>query len=257
MATVKKMELASDPVLITKKRHRSPNYPAESLEAAIQRTQKLYAEDHAAGSPIAAAAVHIGFNKAHGEAMSVLAGMKKFGLVEIAGGRVTVTKRAVNILLFPDDERGRKSLREAVLMPDIYRKLAIKAKTTGLLSDKTMRAELIADYGFNPKSVDAFLKDFRASLAYAGISLGAGVNSFEESSLDEQPQEEEPELKTEEEISEQHETPVAQGKTSKSKVFNVALDPITNAVPQFAQVLIPVPLSDDQKKRLINFLQNL
>jgi hypothetical protein len=43
----------------------------------------------------------------------------------------------------------------------------------------------------------------------------------------------------------------------KSKVFNVALDPITNDAPQFAQVLIPVPLSDAQKKRLIDFLQNL
>jgi hypothetical protein len=40
-------------------------------------------------------------------------------------------------------------------------------------------------------------------------------------------------------------------------VFNVALDPITTDAPQFAQVLIPVPLSDDQKKRLINFLQSL
>jgi hypothetical protein len=43
----------------------------------------------------------------------------------------------------------------------------------------------------------------------------------------------------------------------ESKVFNVALDPITNDAPQFAQVLIPVPLSDPQKKRLIDFLQNL
>jgi hypothetical protein len=48
-----------------------------------------------------------------------------------------------------------------------------------------------------------------------------------------------------------------QVKPVKSKVFNVALDPITTDAPQFAQVLIPVPLSDDQKKRLINFLQSL
>jgi hypothetical protein len=64
-------------------------------------------------------------------------------------------------------------------------------------------------------------------------------------------------LKPNAEIEEKPETPVIQAKTLKSKVFNVALDPITNEAPQFAQVLIPVPLSDEQKKRLINFLQNL
>lgn len=46
-------------------------------------------------------------------------------------------------------------------------------------------------------------------------------------------------------------------KPAKSKVFNVALDPITSEAPQFAQVLIPIPLNDEQKKRLIAFLQNL
>jgi hypothetical protein len=35
---------------------------------------------------------------------------------------------------------------------------------------------------------------------------------------------------------------LSRAKTLKSKVFNVALDPITSEAPQFAQVLIPVPL---------------
>jgi len=68
---------------------------------------------------------------------------------------------------------------------------------------------------------------------------------------------EEPQLKAEEEIQEKPETPISQAKTLKSKVFNVALDPITSDAPQFAQVLIPVPMNDDQKKRLISFLQTL
>jgi len=62
---------------------------------------------------------------------------------------------------------------------------------------------------------------------------------------------------SEEEIREKPDASMSQAKPLKSKVFNVALDPITNDAPQFAQVLIPVPLSDDQKKRLISFLQNL
>ena len=240
-----------------KTRHRSPNYPAEGLEAAVKRVKKLYDADREAGSPILSAALHIGFKKAHGEARSVLAGLKKFGLVEMRGDRVHVTKRAVNILLFPDQERGQKSLKEAVMLPSIYRELFQRFKGTGLPSDQTLRAELIADQGFNPNAVDAFLRDFRKSLTYAGISPEEELNSSSEELEKPDLHDEEEQLKAEETVEEKSETLVPQPKALKSKVFNVALDPITNDAPQFAQVLIPVPLSDDQKKRLINFLQSL
>jgi hypothetical protein len=65
-------------------------------------------------------------------------------------------------------------------------------------------------------------------------------------------------LKVDDEIiQEKPETPGVQTKTVKFKVFTVALDPIANDAPQFAQALIPAPLSDGQKKRLIDFLQSL
>ena len=57
-----------------KKRVRSPAYPAESLPAAVQRVKKLYDADHESGSTLESAAQHMGFNKAHGDALSVLAG---------------------------------------------------------------------------------------------------------------------------------------------------------------------------------------
>jgi len=244
-------------VAVKKTRHRSPNYPAESLEAAVKRVKKLYDEDHEAGSTVESAAGHMGFNKAHGEAMSVLAGLKKFGLVEMRSDRVHVTKRAVNILLFPDQERGQAALKEAVLLPSIYRELFNRFKGVGLPSDKTLRAELIADSGFNPKSVDAFLKDFRKSLEYGGISPENQLSSSGNGSVDEHLDDEDGlELKPEDEIFDKPEIPPGR-KSVKSKVFNVALDPITSDAPQFAQVLIPIPINDEQKKRLINFLQNL
>jgi len=66
-------------------------------------------------------------------------------------------------------------------------------------------------------------------------------------------------LKEHEEVSAagQPETPARAMKSKVFKVFNVALDSITSESPQFAQVLIPIPLSADQKKRLIDFLQSL
>ncbi|MFZ0676267.1 hypothetical protein [Candidatus Binatus sp.] len=240
-----------------KKRIRSPAYPAESLKAAVGRAQKLYDADHESGSTIESAATHMGFNKAHGDALSVLAGLKKFGLIEMRGERAVVTKRAVNILLFPDQDRGKNALREAVLLPQAYRELFNRFKGKKIPSDQTLRSELIADKHFNAKAVDGFLKDFRASLAYAGISTEDQLESPVEEPETLELHDEEAQLKSEEEIQEKPEIQTGQAKTLKSKVFNVALDPITNDAPQFAQVLIPVPLSDDQKKRLISFLQNL
>ncbi len=240
-----------------KNRVRSPAYPAESLKAAVGRVQKLYDADTESGSTIESAATHMGFNKAHGDALSVLAGLKKFGLVEMRGDRVVVTKRAVNILLFPEQDRGKNALREAVLLPQAYRELFNRFKGRKLPSDPTLRSELIADKGFNIKAVDGFLKDFRASLAYAGISTEEQLNSSTEEPEKPELPDEEVELKAEDEIQEKPETTAVQAKTLKSKVFNVALDPITTDTPQFAQVLIPVPLSDAQKKRLIDFLQSL
>jgi hypothetical protein len=243
----------------TPKKHRirSPAYPAESLKAAVGRVQKIYDQDDESGSTIESAATHMGFNKAHGDAISALAGLKKFGLIEMRGDHVVVTKRAVNILFFPDQDRGKNALREAVLLPQAYRELFNRFKGKKLPSDQTLRSELIADKGFNPKAVDGFLKDFRASLAYAGISTEEQLESSIEEPEQPELHNEEAQLKAEEEIQEKPETPASQTKTLKSKVFNVALDPITNEAPQFAQVLIPVPLSDEQKKRLISFLQNL
>ena len=168
-----------------------------------------------------------------------------------------VTKRAVNILLFPDQERGKNALREAVLMPQSYRELFNRFKGKKIPSDTTLRSELIADKGFNSKAVDGFLKDFRTSLAYAGISTEEQIDSSTVETETPELHDEGLELKADEQIQEKPETPAIQAKTLKSKVFNVALDPITNDAPQFAQVLIPVPLSNEQKKRLINFLQNL
>src|SRR5690349_9992358 len=64
-----------------KSRHRSPAYPAVGLREAVERAKKFYSVDRKAGAPPEIAVKHMGFATAHGQAMSVLAALKKFGLV--------------------------------------------------------------------------------------------------------------------------------------------------------------------------------
>ena len=153
-----------------RRRHRSPAYPAIGLRNAVGRIQAIYGADRTAGSPRDAALQHMGFNRAHGQALAVLSALKKYGLVEEQNRRVTLTRRALEILVRPEnDQRRTEAVRAAARAPDIYREL-LEQFDEGLPSDESLYAELITDKGFNPNAVNGFIRDFRDTLDFAGLS---------------------------------------------------------------------------------------
>jgi hypothetical protein len=155
---------------VKRARQRSPNYPAVGLKAAVEKVRLLYHADKRAGAPIDAALKHMGFSTKHGQALAVLSALKKFGLVEESSGRIVPTQRAVNLIEFPDqDTRKVRAIRDAALSPEIYRELYEQYKSTGIPSEETLRAELIADKHFNPNAVQGFIQDFKDTLNFAGI----------------------------------------------------------------------------------------
>lgn len=154
-----------------KKRQRSPNYPAVGLGEAIERLKLFMKEDGRAGATAAIAAKHIGFATAHGQAYSTLAALKKFGLVEDRDGRVVPTPRAIEINSLPEaDARRLKAIREAALLPSTFSELIAEYKDTGLPSEDTLAGELVAYKGFNPNGVKEFLRSFKETIEFAGLS---------------------------------------------------------------------------------------
>jgi hypothetical protein len=176
-----------DPKVITepkKPRHRSPNYPTVGLREAVTRVRKLYEADGKAGAPAELAAVHIGFAKPHGQAMSVLAALKKFGLVSEVNGRWVPSQRAIEILNLPEaDERRDRALQDAALSPEIYRQLIEAHKETGWPKNDVLESELVTYRNFNPNSVGDFVKDLRDSLEFAGLSDLGALDTEEESEV--------------------------------------------------------------------------
>ena len=173
-------ELKQAPEL-KKERQRSPNYPAVGLRDAVERVRKLFKEDGRAGAPPKIAAIHVGFKAPHGQAMSVLAALKRFGLAIEGSGRIYPTQTAIEILSLPEsDSRRQAALREAALGPPIYRELVDKHRTTGLPKRDVLEAELIAYKKFNPTAVKGFVTDFLDTLQYAGISVEDAVDSHED-----------------------------------------------------------------------------
>lgn len=152
-------------------RHRSPNYPAEGLRGAVERLRKLYRVDGKAGAPKNIAAVHIGFSKPHGQAMAVIAALKKFGLVESRAGRIVPSQRGLEIInLADDDPRRKRALRDALLGPAAYRELIEQHQSTGLPSADSIESELVTYKNFNPKHVAKFVREFVDSIEFAGLS---------------------------------------------------------------------------------------
>jgi hypothetical protein len=163
-----------------KERQRSPNYPAVGLREAVERVRKLFAADGRAGAPAEIAAKHIGYSSAHGQAMSVIAALKRFGLVAEVSGRLAPTQAAIEILNLPEtDSRRRTALREAALNPPLYRELVEGHRATGLPQHDVLEAELTTYKKFNPKAVEGFVRDFLDTLEYAGINVSDDVKSSE------------------------------------------------------------------------------
>jgi hypothetical protein len=119
----------------------------------------------------------MGFATAHGQAMSVMSALKKFGLVCESNGRIVPTQRAIEIInLQPEDPRRLKALREAALEPTIYSELIEQHRETGLPDPEVLESELVTYRNFNPNAVAGFVKDFKDSLEFAGLSCQSALD---------------------------------------------------------------------------------
>ncbi|MEP7363217.1 MAG: hypothetical protein ABI972_08175 [Acidobacteriota bacterium] len=157
---------------LPKVRHRSPNYPGVSLKTAIEKIGKWYKADGLVASPRDAAIAHMGFEKFTGDAGRLLSALKSFGLVAEKDGRLKLTQRGIDIVARELlDAKRLAALKEAAVSPEIYK--ALLSEYRGKLpSDGTLKSELIAVRKFNPKAVSDFIRDFKATLACAGMLEG-------------------------------------------------------------------------------------
>ncbi len=161
----------------TKSRHRSPNYPGVGLRGAVAKIVALYKADGLAAAPKDAALRHFGYSNPHGEAGRLLSALRSFGLIEEINDRIKLTQRGVDIVVRPETDPQRMSaIRKAAFSPQVYADL-LKEYGSVLPSDTTLKSELIAVRKFNPKAVDEFVRDFRDTVKFAGISEYGVVES--------------------------------------------------------------------------------
>lgn len=212
-----------------KSRVRSPGYPMIDLKEAIEKVMILWDKDKTNPIPKDVAAKHMGYGAAGGHVGRVIAALKHFDLISIKDGDIILNEKAVDLALHsPDDEEYQAIVRASALAPRVYADI-FNAFEGGDVSDPTLKAKLIKDYGFNPRKVDGFIKDYRSTIAFAGLTEAIGPE-----------QEEELDVKERSHMGEHGAPPVIRSRPSKGST--------AVAIGQS----FPIPLSKG-KKAAINF----
>jgi len=102
---------------------------------------------------------------------------KHFGLLAGEGRLLSLTERALLILRPKDDEVKKELLREAFLVPELYRGLYDKFKGKNLPALKTLANILFHDYGINPNVSKGAAKSFADSAKFVGLLSEEGCLS--------------------------------------------------------------------------------
>lgn len=154
------------------KRARSPNYPAIDLETAISRAKSMseYTGKHEVDVEDLFKDAW-GYTGATGTSKKTLAALKYFGLVDQQHGsnKAKLTDTAQRIIHGVNaSPEHRSAIQAAFLSPKIYRYCWDKW-CNDPVAPAAMKSHLILEKGFNDSTVGGFIKDYRNSLAFAGM----------------------------------------------------------------------------------------
>src|SRR5882724_1425513 len=153
---------------------RGPAYPSVNLQEAVELARKLY--DYAKRSPVLMDATMKDVWKispTSSNAGKLSAALKYFGLTEEGNGvegkkTIKVSDRAYRILVDAEDSPERiQSIRDAALSPRWYLYCWNK---WGADVPQAARSHLIFEQKFVESTADEFLKDYKATITFAGIT---------------------------------------------------------------------------------------
>ena len=231
-------------------RKKSPRAPSLPLDESVERALKIYDKERRHAAPTDVIAQNLGYKSANnGSALSTIAALRSFGLLEKAQeGKLAVTKDVEAYRFAPNDELKSLLRKKWLVTPNIFGEM-LEKYAEGLPSDASLRFDLI-QRGFTPASAESTLAVFKKSIEFAKF--------FDESSSDAR--------KTEnlEEEAEADVRPAAASvdvqirppEKASSAAASVATDgydriPVRLTGGRRAWLEIPTPFFEADKKRLI------
>lgn len=151
-------------------RLRSPGYPLIDLKEAIEKAKELWNKDKMNPIPREVAAKHLGYENAGGYGGRVIAALKHFDLIYFKEGDIILTDKAMELAVHgPSDKVYQDIVKEIALKPDTYADI-FNGFNVSEISDATLKVKLIKDYKFNADKVDKFIRNFRSTIDFAGLT---------------------------------------------------------------------------------------
>ncbi len=151
---------------------RGPSYPYVGLEEAISFVRKVYDYAKRGPAPVDSLITEaLKYSATSSTGIKILAALRSFGLIEDAAGAngksVKVTQRSIRILFDdPESSERKDAIKNAALSPKWYEYCW---KKWGPDMPPAMKHNLLVEHGFVESTVESFLKDYRATIAYAGL----------------------------------------------------------------------------------------
>jgi hypothetical protein len=160
---------------------RGPSYPYVDLEQGIALAKKMYDYTKRAPAPLESVVQEAWkYTATSSSGQKVLAALKSYGLVEDAPGTngkaLKLTQRAIRILL--DEENSverREEIKKAALAPKWY---DFCWRTWGAEMPTSMRSNLLIEHGFVDSTVEGFLKDYKKTVAFVGLTGREGFREI-------------------------------------------------------------------------------
>ena len=154
---------------------RGPRHPFIDLPRAVEMIDRM---KNYTGRPGRAPAMSVieeawGYTSKSSSGTKTVAALRYFGLIEDdiqdkLGKSIKLTQRALHILLAHEgSDEKKQALKDAALSPDLY---LYCWKEWGCNFPPSMRTTLLLKKGFAEKSVDSFIRDYRKTIEYAGLS---------------------------------------------------------------------------------------
>lgn len=145
---------------------RSPNYPAVGLGESLERTRRLWAKEKRTAVDYAIASEAIGYSGISGPSRSMLASMKKYGLVDSDDRAVRVSDLALRILHPANEYEQLTAMQQAALNPELFRQLFETLKDA---SDGALKSHLITRLGFSEVGAKQVVKAYRDTIVVAKL----------------------------------------------------------------------------------------
>ncbi|WP_273145144.1 hypothetical protein [Oceanicaulis alexandrii] len=161
---------------------RSPKYPRQSLEEAIERVGEIFSAERQNPIDRDTAAKLIGYSGTSGAADKALSSISQYGLLErVARGELRATNLAIE-LLHPNSEAGRRdSIKAAAYSPPIFAELFKRYPPGSALVDAAITSFLVRE-GFTDAAVNTILRSFKATSQFVASH---NINLEAEDEIDE------------------------------------------------------------------------